>query len=441
MPVRLTTDELTELPLAAAWYREDGSTAGTTPEWSGAGVDTAQYRFGSLRLVVATDAHNPQVAALSARVLDELDVSARTAPGDAELVRRCLRAALHLVMGQPDFTVRSADDVLAGLRESAAEENLEVNVGTAMSTSVCGGDTVALVLKQLASNARKHAAAEDLIVDEPAAGTFRLRWRGDTTQGTVRTSRHPDNRARWGLALVRLAADALGASVIPVHHQQDGTSEATFALLPGSARFTLPLAAIDQRGHVERATRAWDEETGLTPGHVITDELAQLVRDAMSDGGEVISRAGFRARRRPSGAWLALTPRSARDLARDLVAGVTHEAALLGRGDATVRVEGCVQALTVALGSPTEMWLRPAFDEQLPAACAAFDAPLPTVCGDGREIPPAPLVAFLAGEGRGGELALVGLDWVYRPVEWSPLLAHVASGDFVPLSSPSTSSG
>ncbi len=429
--MRITSDELADLPLAATWCRDDGSTVAATPEWTGAGVDTVQYRFGALRLIVATDGHSAEVAALCARILDELDTTTRSAPEDAELVRRSLRAGLHLVMGRSDLTERSAAEVLAGVRAAAGEENVEVVVGSAVSSTVRGGDTVALALKQLATNARKHDAATDLTVEESGPGAFRVRWHGAGTSGSVRTSRHPDHRARWGLGLVRLAADALGATVVPVRHTEDGYSEASFTLLSGAARFTLPLAAVDERGRIERATRAWDEETGLLPGQSVTGELAELIARAARDGRGIVSSKGFAARRTTATTWVAVAPRSTRDQARDLIAGVAHENALLGSGAQTTRVEGCVQALGLVLTATTEMWLRAVFDEQLAAACAAFDAPLPTVHGESREMPPAPMVAFLAGEGCGGEWTHGEGGWAFRPARWSPLLSRLATGSVV----------
>jgi hypothetical protein len=114
-----------------------------------------------------------------------------------------------------------------------------------------------------------------------------------------------------------------------------------------------------------------------------------------------------------------------------LIAGVAHETALLGNGAQTTRVEGCVQALGLVLGATTEMWIREAFDEQLPAACAAFGAPRPTVDGNGREAPPVPLIAFLASEGCGGEVGRQDGGWLFKPSRWSPLLSRLAAGPVV----------
>jgi hypothetical protein len=432
--VRITSDELADLPLAAAWCREDGAMVASTPEWTGAGVDTVQYRLGALRLIVATDGHSAEVAALCARVLDELDTTARSAPPEAELMRRSLRAGLHLVMGRPDLTERSAVEVLAAVRAAAGEENVEVVLGSAVSSAVRGGDTVALALKQLATNAGKHDAATDLTAEESGPGIFRLRWRGTVASGSVRTSRHPDRRGRWGLGLVRLAADALGATVVPVRYGENGHSEATFTLLSGAARFTLPLAAVDQRRRIERATRAWDEETGLLPGQPVSADLAELVGRAESNGSGMVTNEAFTARRGIANTWISLKPRSTRDQARDLIAGVAHENALLGNGAHALRVEGCVQVLGLILGASTEMWLRPALDEHLAAACAAFGAPAPTLRGIGRDAPPAPMAAFLASEGGGGELAESNRRWTYRPARWSPLLLRLATGSAVTIS-------
>ncbi|MBJ7595984.1 MAG: hypothetical protein JF886_14220 [Candidatus Dormibacteraeota bacterium] len=425
--MRITTDELAELPLAAAWFRADGSLAAATPEWNGAGADTVQYRLGSLRLVVATPGHDPAIAALSERVLEELDLSARTAPAAAESVRRCARAGLHLVMGRPDFTPRVAADVLATVATAAREENVQVTVGQTDAAEVRGGDTVALVLKQMAVNAHRHGAARRIVADSTEGRDFRVRWRGEETGTAIRTSRHPDRRERWGLALVRLAADALGATAVPAHHNGDGASEARFVLLPPTARCSLPLAALDVNGRVQRASRAWDEETQLPPRSTVSGNLATLVRQAAAAPGTVAQADGFVARRGTTATWVALIPRSIREYARDLVAGVIHEAVLLGEGESRLRVTGAAQALALALGAPTEMWLREAFDAQLPAACAAYGTPPPTVCGEGRDIPSAPLIAFLAHEGGGGVLARTDGVWVFRPARPSAVMSHLAT--------------
>ena len=432
--MRLTTDELREIPLAGAWYREDGTQTAKTPEWSGGGVDTVQYRYGPLRLVVETEEHRPEIADLSQRVLAELDALAVAATPELAAVRRSLCASLSLVMGRLDPMPRSTEEVIATVHATAREENVVVSPLPSPHVVVPSGDSVALVLKQLATNARKHDGAEDMALSADKGGTFRLRWRGNQSTGRVSTSRHPDQRAGWGLGLVRLAADALGASVITVRHGDDGTSEAVFAPLSASGRFSLPLAAVSSDGVVERATRAWDEETGLTPGSRIPDELTLLCGSTLA-GGRAISHGAFSARRGLRRTWIAMRPRSTREQARDLVAGIAHERALVGDGADATRLVGSAAALSLLLGSPIEMWLRTAVDDQLPLACQAFNAPIPRLIGEGRSAPPAPLIAFLVAEASGGEFEFRDGVWVFRPEHTSDLIGHLVADGVVPIGS------
>lgn len=434
--MRLTTDELPELPLAAAWFRGDGTAMAHTPEWRAGGADTVQYRCGSMRLVVETADHSPAIGDLSRRVLAELDDLTAAAPAELAAVRRALCAALRLVMGIPDTAERSVTDVLETTRLAAEEENVTLRLADgAGEISVAGGDTIALVLKQLATNARKHDEAEDLSLSASADGSFRLTWRGIGANGPVITSRHPDQRERWGLGLVRLAADALGASVIPVRHLDGGEAEAVFAPLAAQGRFTLPLAAISEDGTVQRATRAWDEETGRTPGASLDAGLAQLWRRARETPGQSVSDGPFTARAGLRWAWIALAPRSTRDYARDLIAGIAHERALVGDGQDATRLIGTAEALSLLLGAKAEMWLLDGMRDALPAACSAFGVTQLSLRGTGRAAPSAPLVAFLAGEGGGGSLEINDESWFFAPRRWNPLLEELLSLEPLPTTS------
>jgi len=105
---------------------------------------------------------------LSQRVLEELDAVAADAPDEFVLVRRSLRAALNLVMGRPDTTARPIGEIVESVIATAAEENVEVASGVVVTPEepVAGGDTVALVLKQLATNACKHDDARDITLQK-----------------------------------------------------------------------------------------------------------------------------------------------------------------------------------------------------------------------------------------------------------------------------------
>ena len=421
--MRLTTDELPELPLSACWVRDDGLEIAHTPEWSGGGADTVQYRSGAMRLVVETREHQPQVAALSRMVLHELDVLVEETSSHLADVRRALCASLRLVMGAPDSAIRPVADVLTTAAAAAREENVDIAlVAPTTTTAVAGGDTVALVLKQLATNARKHDDARDLRLSADERGAFRLQWRGSGTRAAIETSRHPDQRERWGLGLVRLAADALGASVIPARHLDGGDAEAVFTPSAADGRLTLPLAALSEAGVVERATRAWDEETGITPGAHLQADLEALRRRAHEHPGKCVAEGPFTARASMRRTWIALAPASTRDHARDLIAGIAHERALVGESADALRLTGAAEALAVLLGAPIEMWIRQEFDAALSRACRSFGVDNLTVSGSSTVAPPASLVAFLASLGDGGRLRLAELAWRYTPHRRGPLI-------------------
>jgi hypothetical protein len=423
--MRLTTGELTELPLAAQWLDAHGNVIARTPEWAGGGIDTAQFRCGALQMIVATAARDETVAVLSGRVLEEVDALVDGRDGALQLHRRALRAALQLVMGTPDLTERSAGEVLGMLRASAREDNVEIAVELGGPRLVRGGDTLAIALKQLASNAAKHDGAAAMTARAGDDGVFRIQWNGSRSTSLVHTSRHPDQRERWGLGLVRLAADALGASVLPVRHRPDGRSEAAIQVLTDAPQLTLPLAAIHDDGRVDRATRAWDEETGAPPGRSLSAPLAQLAAAARRAPGAVVSDGAYVARRGLRCTWIAVRPRSHRDQARDLIAGIAHEKALVGDGQDGTRLVGSTAALSLALGCPTEMWVRAAAEEQLPAACSAFGVGLPSIEGTAPSLPPPALMAFLTAEGAGGEFVDVDGAWVFRPRTTTAVLADL----------------
>ena len=426
--MRLTTADLTELPLAAQWVDIHGNTIARTPEWAGGGIDTVQFRCGAMQMVVETDARDETVAALSQRVLQELDLLVDGPDGHMHLHRNALRAALRLVMGMPDFTERSADEVLAMLRTSAREENVDIAIGRGGNRVVRGGDTLAIALKQLATNAAKHDSAAAMTANAGDDGIFRIQWDGQRSTSAVRTSRHPDQRERWGLGLVRLAADALGASVLPVRHLADGRSEAALEILADASRLTLPLAALSDGGQIERATRAWDEETGTSPGRTAPLQMVKLLEAARSQPGKVVSDGAYVARRGLRSTWVAVRPRGHRDQARDLIAGVAHERALVGEGQNATRLVGSTAALSFAIGWPVDMWVRNAAEEQLSGACTAFGVDIPPIHGDSPVLPPPALMAFLAAEGCGGEFAELDGVCVFRPRNESRVLADLTRG-------------
>ena len=110
--------------------------------------------------------------------------------------------------------------------------------------------------------------------------------------------------------------------------------------------------------------------------------------------------------------------------------------ALAGDGVEALRLEGCAQALGLALGAPTKPWLRDAVEAELPGACAAFDAPLPVIDDVGAPTPPAPLLAFLSAAGRGGQLRPCEGGWTFHPLTSSALLAPLGERGTIVIRQP-----
>jgi hypothetical protein len=433
--MRLTQAEVEELPLPAALVDSSGNQIGRTPEWRCGGIGTVQYRLGPYQLFVETEASRPAVALLSARLLDEMDAAVAGATGHTHTRRSLLRAGLRLVAGQPDMTPGTTDDVIAALSTVSDDINITVEVDEHISSPVAGAATVALALKQIATNAWKHDGASELRCSVGTGPTFRLTWSGSGDGGIVETSRHPELRTRWGLAMVRMAADALGASVLPVRRRGDGLTEGVFAIERGAHGFSLPVAAIADDGHtVLRATRAWDEETSVTPGRTVNGNLHDLAIRAMEAGGKVVATDPYNARRGRVCTWIAQRPRAVMEQALDLVTGLSHERSLSGNDDHTLRLRGCASALALAAGLGVDLVRRDDFDAELAGACSAYGAKIPQIESTCRVIPPAPLAAFLSHHACGGVLSQVGGSWIFLPTSRnSAVINSLTTGGAVAL--------
>lgn len=434
--MRLTQAEVAELPLPAALVDSCGNQRSHTPEWRGGGIGTVQYRLGPYQLLVETQTPPPAVTLLSAHLLDEMDTAVAAATGRARTGRSLLRAGLRLVAGRPDMTPGTTDDVIAALCTVTDDIDIVVEVGEHTRSPLVGAATVALALKQLATNAWKHDGASELRCSVSNGPIFTLIWSGSGDGGVVETSRHPELRTGWGLAMVRMAADALGASVLPVRRRGDGFSEGIFAVEHGPRGLSLPLAAVAADAHtVLRATRAWDEETSITPGRALNGSLDDLAIRAMEAGGDVVASDPYTARRGRAYTWIAQRPRAAMEHALDLVMGLSHERSLGGDDDQMLRLRGCADALMLAAGLGVELAPRANFAEQIARGCAAFGAQIPRVQGDDDEAPSAPLVAFLSHCAHGGLLAAAGGgSWSFLPASLrSDVLSALAVAGVVPL--------
>jgi hypothetical protein len=115
--------------------------------------------------------------------------------------------------------------------------------------------------------------------------------------------------------------------VSPAVDGEQGGRSASLEL--GVMRLALPLALVAD-GSVLKATRAWDEETGLLPGARVAPagRLTECIAAADAAGGGIAVVGGWTARTVGSRTWIAVPPDSAVDRARDVLDGMVHERAL-----------------------------------------------------------------------------------------------------------------
>jgi hypothetical protein len=120
--------------------------------------------------------------------------------------------------------------------------------------------------------------------------------------------------------------------------------------------------------------------------------------------------------------------------ALDLVTGLPHERSLSGDDDHSLRLRGCAGALALVVGLSVEPWRRADFDRDIAKACSAFGVEIPRIEGGEREVPSAPLVAFLSHCGNGGTLRCDGGSWRFFPTsEESEIIAALADAGIVAL--------
>jgi hypothetical protein len=146
----------------------------------------------------------------------------------------------------------------------ASRTALTVAIEQDDSFAVLDPAVAALVLVQFAANAERHDHAGTVSL-RASEQTFTARWEGSAGFPGARTARRREERERWGLGFARIAADSIGPTVYPPT-ESDGTRSASLEV--GLNRLALPLALI-RDGRVKKATRAWDEETGLLSGAAV----------------------------------------------------------------------------------------------------------------------------------------------------------------------------
>jgi hypothetical protein len=351
--VNLTLAEIAELPLAAALVDAAGAVIARTPEWDGPGPGAVSYPVRSVRLVVRTQPASAHCEALLSRLLDAIDAAAASLSGTQAQRVRMLAGSLRLVAGREPGGWGTTDDVIDLARAGiTARTGLSVEAVPGPARPVLGAEAAALVLVQLAVNAERHDAASTVRLEVDRT-TFRVVWSHTGPAPRIATARRRAGRDRWGLGFARIAADAIGGTVYAPRSTGDGALAATLEL--GIRRLALPLAALDD-DRVCRATRAWDEETGLAPGSVTGtgSKLATVEAAACAVPGRIVVDGDFSARAGLRALWVAVPPDDSSVRARDVVTGLIHERALSEHIDEPARstIGGLALLLATLLGEP-----------------------------------------------------------------------------------------
>jgi hypothetical protein len=418
--LRLSARDVADLPLACALFDRTGALVQATPEWLGFSLGALTYEAGMGKLVVAPDGCSPDVDGLVTELIGEVAQAATKLASEDRLVVEMLAASLAVVAGRaPGMGSGTVEDLLAyvseGVRRTVSAAHLDVVVEC--QVEVTAPAALALGLVQLARNAVGHAGVDRLTLRVGRGPTFRVEWDDAGGGGAgITTSRRPDQRPRWGLGYTRLLADALGGVVTAPAAVGPGRVGTSIGL--GSPRLSAPLAAA-VRGQVERATRAWDEETGLPPGSPLDRRVLAAVAAAVASPGQIGYADILRARALGSRTWLAVAPQSSTGRARDVLRGLQHENALLAAPEPrATRIFGIASALSCALEGelpdpvPASIWER-----DFPPACAALGLdPVPVIDPNRLRFPEPRVTAYLlaelegevaedAGTGAGGPLA------------------------------------
>lgn len=418
--MRVTGELMTAVPLPAAWVDGGGAVVAATPEWSGVGLGMREYRAGArLRLLVSPPEMERGIDVVTRRLLDELETAVAETPVPQRYGLRLAATALGVVAGRGDATPVTRSEVAEAVRAACALENdaPAVVVAEAGAEPVVGGWLVAAALKQVVMNARKHEGCETVWL-RLRDGWFSVSWGAGPArrlQGLV-TSRHRERRMGWGLGVVRLCCDAVGASYLGPRVMGDGMVEAAFVLEPETSCLRLPLALVDGAGRVMQATRTWDAESGVVPGRVVSEtSLARAVRTASTSRGRVVNGGAWAARLCGGDVCAALRPADTREQGLDLLDGIAHEAELLVGGpssSAWLRAVAVLEALRLALGLPSAAYGVDEFHRDVVRYGRAFGADLSDVRVRVGPAPPPALTAFLLASG--GELRRGDGTWVVR---------------------------
>ncbi|HYA00101.1 MAG TPA: hypothetical protein VEK76_07080 [Candidatus Binatia bacterium] len=411
--MNLTLAEVRDLPLAAALFDWDGAQIAATPDWQGGGAGTVLFGLRAMRLAVATAPPDPAAAAVLDLLLAELSATAASLHGPQRLQVGMLAASLHLVAGRRVSTSGTSHHVIdmaaAGI---SARTALRLRVDGRPSFPVQAPEVAALCLVQLAVNAERHTRTSEVRLLQEA-GAFHLVWAGHAGCAEIVTSRRHLDRERWGMGFCRVAADTLGAAVIPLADRGDGTVGATLEL--GLNDLALPLAVI--RGHrVLKATRTWDEETSSVPGATVEpgSRIAVCLEAAAARPGRVVTHDGWCARLVGDRCWIAIPPDDIVDRARDVLDGMVHERALWeGVSEPhQSRVFALASLLAARLGTALPRVPAGVWNQRMARLAAQLGIPMPAARFRGLGALDPRVVAYLAAEvgagitTRGDELVL-----------------------------------
>jgi hypothetical protein len=403
--VNLGLAEIAELPLAAALIDAAGAVIARTPEWDGPGPGAVAYPVRSLRLVVRTQPASLQCNELLSRLLDSINAAALALSGTQAQRVRMLGGSLRLVAGREPGGWGTTDDVIDLARAGiTARTALAVEATAGRARPVLGPEAAALVLVQLAVNAERHDAASAVRLEVDRT-TFRVVWNHAGPTPRIATARRSADRDRWGLGFARIAADAIGGMVYPPRALGDGRLVATLEL--GIRRLALPVAAV-RDGRVCRATRSWDEETGMAPGSAAGpgSKLATIQASASAVPGRIVVDTGFSARAGLTALWVAVPPDDSAVRAREVVTGLTHERALSEHIGEPARssIAGLALLLATLLGEPMPRVPIAAWTRRMQALSPAhgIGGGIPEFDGVGAIDPQ--VVAVLAASGDGFEI-------------------------------------
>jgi hypothetical protein len=405
--VRLSPSDIAALPFICALFSGNGTELGRSPEWRGFSLGAVTYQAGIGTLVVVADGGRPEVDALVVDLVAEIAEASATLQHRDRLAIQMLVTALALVAGRAPVgeASGSVEDVIEYAREGIRRSvpGIEVRSELRVTASVPCPPAVALGLVQLARNAALHSGAREVTLTVTRGPTFRVEWRAAGADGRVSTSRRPDQRPRWGLGFVRLLADALGGNVTAPAPIAPGIVASSIGL--GSPRFSAPIAAV-RDGRVERATRAWDEETGLPPGTEVDQRVGIAVQAALADPGHICYSDILRARCHGALVWVAVAPQSSLGRARDVLRGIQHENTLMTAPEPHATRIYAISTILASIvdGEPAPPVSLHIWTRDFPAACAALGIPSAHALDSDRLRYPDPRVAAFLVATLGGEL-------------------------------------